>query len=46
MNIDGSNQAIVKDDPNGNYSDYDPNISPDGLKLLSTVLLKIAWSNV
>lgn len=34
MDIDGSNQVIVKDDPNGNYSDYDPNISADGLKLL------------
>ncbi|MHB8279116.1 MAG: DPP IV N-terminal domain-containing protein [Candidatus Humimicrobiaceae bacterium] len=34
INIDGSNQVIVKDDPNGNYSDYDPIISPDGLKLL------------
>jgi Tol biopolymer transport system component len=34
MNIDGSDQVMVKDDPNGNYSDYDPTISPDGLKLL------------
>ena len=34
MNIDGSGQVMVKDDPNGNYSDYDPTVSPDGLKLL------------
>jgi Tol biopolymer transport system component len=34
MNIDGSGQVMVKDDPNGNYSDYDPIVSPDGLKLL------------
>ena len=34
MTIDGSNQVKVKDDPNGDYNDYDPNISPDGLKLL------------
>ena len=34
VDIDGSNQVTVKDDPNGNYSDYDPTVSPDGLKLL------------
>jgi Tol biopolymer transport system component len=34
IDIDGSNQVKVKDDPNGNYSDYDPTASPDGLKLL------------
>lgn len=34
MNIDGSNQVIIKDDLNGNYSDYDPVVLPDGLKLL------------
>jgi len=34
MDIDGFSQVIIKDDPNGNYSDYDPYVSPDGLKLL------------
>jgi len=34
MNTDGSDTVKIKDDPNGNYSDYDPVISPDGTKLL------------
>lgn len=30
MNVDGTDEIKLKDDPYGNYGDYDPCISPDG----------------